>query len=160
MDDTYKIDMLQVCVVVKDLDEAMKRYSSAFGVGPFLVYNVDTSEWPGIKEGGKPADFRIRLAMSKLGNAILELLESQRGMTIWQDFLDKHGEGVHHLGLFVDDFEAAFRHFTQQGFTVTVEGPIVGEMRSGRFAYLDTHNNLGTTVELLDMPEDLMAKLM
>jgi 4-hydroxyphenylpyruvate dioxygenase-like putative hemolysin len=151
-------EMLQFCVVVKNLDEAMERYSSLFGIGPFLVYTVDTDELPGITRDGKPTKYRIRVGMAKMGGAVLELFESQQGETIWKEFYDKHGEGLHHVGMFVPDYKAALKEFTHQGFKVTVDGPIVGKTRDGRFTYLDTQERLGTTFELLDFPEDLMAQ--
>jgi hypothetical protein len=92
-------DMLQVCVVVNNLDEAMKRYSDLLGIGPFVVYTVDSQEVPGITRDGQPTNYCVRVGMAKIGNGILELLENLRGQTIWKDFYDKHGEGVHHIGL-------------------------------------------------------------
>ena len=151
-----KTEMLQVCVVVKDLDEAIKRYSSLFGIGSFHVFTVDTNEWPGITHRGQPIDYKVRVGMAKLGGAVLELLENQRGETMWKEFFDKHGEGMQHIGLFVRDYDAALTTFTRQGFSITLDGPVVGKERNGRFTYLDTQQELGTTFALLDFPEDFM----
>jgi catechol 2,3-dioxygenase-like lactoylglutathione lyase family enzyme len=154
-----KCDRLQVCIVVKDLDEAMKRYTDLLGVGPFLVYTVDTDEVPGVTRDGKPTSYAVRVGITKLGSGVLELFQSLRGETIWKEFFDRHGEGLHHLGFYVKDFDAALATFTGQGFKITVDGPIVGKERTGRFTYFDTQDRMGTTLELLDFPEDLMAQL-
>ena len=37
MTDDMQCDKLQVCVVVNNLDEAMRRYSDLLGIGPFVV---------------------------------------------------------------------------------------------------------------------------
>jgi methylmalonyl-CoA/ethylmalonyl-CoA epimerase len=152
-------DMVQICVVVKDLDKAMQRYSSVFGIKDFVVYKVDTDNVPGITDRGQPTkSYAVQVGMARLAGAIIELLEPLRGETMYQDFLDQHGEGVHHVGLVVDDYDEALKGLTGQGFGVTVDGPIVGESRKGRFTYFDTQEELGTTFELLDFPEELLAK--
>ena len=107
MTDDMQCDKLQVCVVVNNLDEAMRRYSDLLGIGPFVVYTVDSQEMPGITRDGQPTNYRVRVGMAKIGNGILELLENLRGQTIWKDFYDKHGEGVHHIGLVMKNFPAA-----------------------------------------------------
>jgi methylmalonyl-CoA/ethylmalonyl-CoA epimerase len=156
MDANMNCEKLQICVVVKDLDEAMKRYSDTLGIGPFLIYSVDAKELKVTREG-RPADYKIRVGMAKMGGGVLELLENLKGQTIWKDFYDKHGEGVHHIGLFVKNYPAALAAFMDRGFKITVDGPIVGTDRTGRFTYLETQERLGTTFELLDFPEELMA---
>ena len=149
-------DGLQVCVIVKDLKEAMDRYHSLFGIGPFEVYTVDTRELPGVTYRGQPGDYRVTVAMGKIGTGMLELLESERGETIYKEFLDKHGEGVHHIGFFVDqDHNRVCNTLIDEGFPHTQGGPILGENRDGRFDYFDTEKKLGTTIELLDFPEVL-----
>jgi hypothetical protein len=96
--------------------------------------------------------------MARLGGAVIELLEPLRGQRMYKDFLDQHGEGVHHVGLMFDDYAEAFKGLTSGGFTVTVDGPIVGESRTGRSAYFDTQEKFSTTFELLDFPEEILAK--
>ncbi len=98
----------------------------------------------------------MTVAMGKIGTGMLELLESERGETIYKEFLDKHGEGVHHIGFFVDqDHDRACNALIDEGFPHTQGGPILGENRDGRFDYFDTEKKLGTTIELLDFPEVL-----
>lgn len=146
---------VQVCVVVHSLEEAMKRYSDVIGVGPFLIYSVDSRQL-GITREGKPTDYKIRVAMANMGGAVLELLENIEGQTIWKDFYDRNGEGMHHIGLFVKNYPAALAAFADRGYKITVDGPIESPLRTGRFTYLETENRLGTTIELLDFPEDMM----
>jgi methylmalonyl-CoA/ethylmalonyl-CoA epimerase len=155
MAEDMKCEKLQICVVVENLDEAMKRYSDLLGIGPFLIYSVDSTEL-GVTREGEPTDYKVRVGMAKLGGAVLELLENLRGQTIWKDFYDKHGEGMHHIGLFVKNYPVALAAFVDRGFKITVDGPIAGEARTGRFTYIESQERLGTTFELLDFPEDLM----
>ena len=155
MAEDMQCEKIQICVVVENLDEAMKRYADLLGVGPFLIYSVDAKEL-GVTRDGVPTDYKVRVGMAKMGGAVLELLETLKGQTIWKDFYDKHGEGMHHIGLFVKNFPAALSAFVDRGFKITVDGPIAGKDRTGRFTYLETQDRMGTTFELLDFPEDLM----
>jgi methylmalonyl-CoA/ethylmalonyl-CoA epimerase len=157
MIDDMRCDKLQVCVVVKNLDEAMKRYTDLLGIGPFVVYTVDSAELPGITRDGRPTAYKVRVGMTRIGSGLLELLENVRGQTIWKDFYDKHGEGVHHIGLVMRNYSSALAAFTSRGYKVTVDGPIEGKDRIGRFTYMDTEDKMGTTLEILDFPEDLLA---
>ncbi len=152
-------DMVQICVVVRDLEKAMRQYSTVFGIKDFVVYKVDSDHVPGITDHGQPAkSYAVQVGMARLGGAVIELLEPLRGQSMYQDFLDQHGEGVHHVGLMVDHYAEALEGFTRHGLGVTVDGPIVGESRTGRFTYLDTQEKLGTTFELLDFPAELLEQ--
>jgi hypothetical protein len=87
---------------------------------------------------------------------MLELMENERGESIYKEFQNQHGEGLQHLGVFVDqDYKAACQTMLDHGFAHTQGGPILGENRDGRFDYFDTQETMGTTLELLDMPEVL-----
>ena len=147
-------DGIQVCVIVKDLREAMDRYHSLFGIGPFEVYTVDTKELPGVTYRGQPGDYRVTVGMGKIGTGVLELLECERGETIYKEFLDKHGEGVHHIGFFVDqDHDRACNTLIDEGFPHTQGGPILGENRDGRFDYFDTERSSARPSNFLTSPK-------
>jgi methylmalonyl-CoA/ethylmalonyl-CoA epimerase len=148
-------NVLQVCVVVRDLKKAMDRYHSLFGIGPFSVYTVDTEQLPGITYRAMPGNYRIQVAMARIGTGILELMEHQRGQTIYKEFLEQHGEGIQHIGFLVDgDYENALKELADSGFAHSQGGPIAGKNRDGRFDYFESQKALGAIVELLDMPED------
>jgi 4-hydroxyphenylpyruvate dioxygenase-like putative hemolysin len=61
------------------------------------------------------------------------------------EFLRQHGEGIHHLGFRVEDFEAKLQQAKAMGFEVLQTGPF------GRFyAYLDTRRQGGIIFELIE----------
>ncbi len=153
MDERGLSKIRQVGIVVKDLKEAMRRYHSLLGVGPFKGYVVDSDELPGITYRGKPADYRIQVAMAQLGDFQLELVENIRGDNVYKQFLEKHGEGVQHLGLLPTDYDAAFAKMVKRGYKHIQGGPIAGKNRNGRFDYFETEHDFGLVLELLDIPE-------
>ncbi len=158
MADGVMKDMVQICVVVKNLENAMRQYSTVFGIEDFIIYKVDSDNVPGITDRGEPAkSYAVQVGMARLGGAVIELLEPLRGESMYQDFLDQHGEGVHHVGLIADHYDDAVKGFTRHGLAITVDGPIVGDSRTGRFTYFDTQERLGTIFELLDFPEEILS---
>ena len=58
---------------------------------------------------GRPADYATRLALSWLGQTRIELIEGLRGPTVYDERVRRHGYGVQHLGVLVDDMPAALR---------------------------------------------------
>jgi hypothetical protein len=105
----YKKDMfknfVQIGVVVADIDQATHNLSEIFGIGPFHIV-----EWPPAERSdiikfyySKPADFTARMAFTNLGPVELELIQPVSGKSIWADFLQEKGGGIHHIRFNVDD---------------------------------------------------------
>ena len=153
-----KVRKIQFCVIVKDLNAAIEKYQRLFGIGSFSVYTVDAKDLKGVTYRGKPANYRLQVGIAPFGGGLVELLEPQGGESIYQEFMDKRGEGVQHIGLVVDgDYKAAFQEMLDHGFEHSQGGPIEGLNRNGAFDYFETEHELGTTFELLDFPEQLAA---
>jgi catechol 2,3-dioxygenase-like lactoylglutathione lyase family enzyme len=74
------------------------------------------------------------------------------GETIYAEFVRRHGYGLHHLGILVEDMEAAVRQAEAAGLQVTMDGAGFGLDGDGYYAYLDTEELVGTTIELIQRP--------
>ena len=80
-----------------------------------------------------------------MGEVELELIQILEGDSVHLEFLREHGEGIHHLGFRVTDFEAKLAQAKAMGFEVLQTGPV------GRFyAYLDTRPQSGLIFELIE----------
>jgi len=137
----------QIGIVVKDADKVMESWSSMFGIGPWAV-----RDFSGADAEGRP--MKVRLAFAYLGPLQLELIQPVEGRIFHSDFLDTQGEGLHHLGFFVDDLEGEVAKLVAQGAKVLNEGP-------GMFAYLDTGGPGGVIYELIrrGVVEDITKEL-
>lgn len=149
-------NICQICILVKDIKRAMKQYA-LLGVGPFRVYAMDTRKMSGVTYRGKHADYSLEVAWATLGSWTLELLEPKRGENIYTEFMKKYGEGVHHIGMYVDDYDTAYARLVKMGYKQIQGGPIDGIDKTGRFDYFDTQKKYGIILEILDMPNDLGA---
>jgi hypothetical protein len=144
---------LQVCVLVKDLEQAMERYRDLLGIEKYNVYVVDTRELPGVTYRGQPGDYRVTVALANVGTWQLELMMPERGESIYKEVLDRQGEGIHHLGFIVNQgYDAAMSDLAARGFQHLQGGPIVGTDRTGRFDYFDSKDHPGIILEVLDIP--------
>ena len=134
---------LQVGVVVKDLDKTIEYFSS-LGIGPF-----EPLQRPPMVERrvrGKPADYKLKIALAQLGQIQLELIQPVQGECVQNEFLESKGEGIHHLGIFVDDLEKEVAELDKQGVKVIQSGR---RATGDGFAYLDTSAIGGITIELI-----------
>ena len=79
------------------------------------------------------------------------IIPPQEPANCYADFLKAHGEGIHHLGLPVDDLDGAIARYKALGYGVVQSGAWgdVGKKGSGRYAYMGTDSIGGVTVELI-----------
>jgi methylmalonyl-CoA/ethylmalonyl-CoA epimerase len=135
-------DVSQIGVVVEDLDRAASFLESSFGLGPFRVEELEA---PNVWDRGEEKHIKARLGFAMMGQVELELIHIVKGDSVHLEFLRQHGEGIHHLGFRVEDFEAKLAQAKAMGFEVLQTGPV------GRFyAYLDTRREGGLIFELIE----------
>ena len=103
-----------VGIAVADLDAALLRYQELLGV---VASTRRTME----KDG-------IEAAMLDLGGTHVELVAPSRPDSSISRFLEKRGEGMHHVAYRVDDIRAALADLKAQGAQLIDEEPRVGVM--------------------------------
>jgi hypothetical protein len=93
---------------------------------------------------------RIYQACFNLNNIQLEIVGPVDGEpSAWREYLDKHGEGLHHLALYTKDIDRAIAEFSNEGIDVSQRGYWPAEPKDGAYAYLETYDELKCVVELL-----------
>jgi hypothetical protein len=98
----------------------------------------------------------MRIALSYLGPLRIELIQPLEGDTVYADFVREHGYGVHHLGLLVDDMQGALEEASSAGLAMIQDGSGFGLAGDGHYAYLDTEDQIGVTLELIERPQGRM----
>lgn len=149
----FKNGIAQVAILVENLEEAVENYWNLFGVGDWQFY---TYAKPLVKEmtyQGKPGDYSMRVALSYLGPMRVELIEMVEGNTIYADFVKEHGYGVHHFGVLVEDMQEAIAEAEAAGLVMTQDGAGFGRDGDGHYAYLNTEDKIGVTIELIERPK-------
>ncbi|MDD5081879.1 MAG: VOC family protein [Dehalococcoidales bacterium] len=139
-------EVWQIGVLVRDLDEAVKYYES-LGIGPFVYSTGGTPVYREVY--GKPApDVTNRVASAQMGAVSFELVQPVTGKSVQREFLEKHGEGINHLGFMVDDVDKEVARMAKKGFKVVSSGREVAGAPF-RFAYLDTDKVGGVVFEIV-----------
>ena len=140
-------DVVQIGLVVRDMEKSMKAYERTLGWGPWNVFVCTEPFHHDVLLDGAPAQSSMRIATTQVGGVQLELIEPLEGRSTYTEFLEQHGEGLHHL-LLVRDGDSAGGLLTDlraQGFRVLQEGGLGGG--DCRYQYLDTREELGTILE-------------
>jgi catechol 2,3-dioxygenase-like lactoylglutathione lyase family enzyme len=143
----------QVAIIVEDLERAVKNYWELFGIGPWHFYTYGRPLVEEMTYYGEPADYRMRLALSYLGPMRIELIEVLEGTTVYADFVKEHGYGVHHFGVLVEDIDQAIAEAEAAGLAMIMDGAGFGRDGDGHYAYLNTEEKLGVTIELIERPQ-------
>jgi methylmalonyl-CoA/ethylmalonyl-CoA epimerase len=143
----------QIGLVVGDLDRTVECYWKQFGIGPWHFYTYAKPLLKQMTYHGRPADYAMRIALAWIGPLRIELIEMAGGDSVYADFVRDHGFGVHHFGVLVEDMSAALAQAGAAGLRTTMEGTGFGRDGDGHYAYLDTDEDLGTTLELIARPK-------
>ena len=139
-------ELFQVGIVVRNLDEAMNLYKNLLGIDSWEVVEVNSSTHR-FTYHGKPVEHSFKAAFTMLGQLMIELLEPLEGEGIYRDFLNEHGEGIHHLGhVRVDDLDKAVKELEEAGFPCIETGGDSADFHT--WAYVDTTSALGYILEL------------
>jgi methylmalonyl-CoA/ethylmalonyl-CoA epimerase len=139
--------IFQVGVVVTDLDKTIAHLTS-LGLGPFKVRTVTH---PSATVRGEKVSYQVRLALAQQGPVQLELIEYQKGTTIQKEFLDRRGEGIHHILFNVRNLDKALETCQQREIEVLQKDRFVG---GGGLAYLGTDQPGGIIFEVVQRPPD------
>ena len=143
----------QIGIVVKNIDEAIDYYSRSLGIGPWFKPKLSEKEqW---LKGGEVIDDENEIAIAFSGKIQLELIELISGSkSIYWEHLEKHGEGIHHLGVYVSNIEKRLEALAKNGIGVLQSGTIHSGGKIGgsvnKYAYLDTAGTAGIIFELIE----------
>lgn len=126
-----------VGIAVRDLDAAVQRYRTAFGIEPAHRETVD-------HQGVEEVLFRV-------GESYVQLLRPLGPTTPVGRFLEKRGEGMHHIGYRVDNVRAALDRLRDQGHRLVDEAPRPGS-RGTMVAFVHPKAFDGVLIELVEEP--------
>lgn len=120
-------------IAVKDLETSNKLFASLFGKQHYKTETV-------AEEGVKTSFF-------KTGINKIELLEATNPNSPIAKFIDKKGEGIHHIAFAVDDIKSEIERLKNEGFTVLNETPKKGADNK-LVAFLHPKTTNGVLIEL------------
>jgi len=131
------INLDHVAIAVHDLDKSLSDYRNRYQVEP--LYREEVAE-QGVEE-----------AMIPLGGSFVQLLQPLGPDTPVGRFLERHGEGLHHVAYAVASIDSALDHLKEQGAQLVDEFPRSGG-RGTRIAFVHPSDLGGTLIELVELP--------
>jgi hypothetical protein len=140
---------LQVGLVVNNLNEAMKRYWEDLGIGPWAIYTMDSSNVKNMRIRNQKVDYAMRVGFCTLGGMQWELIEPLDDQSIYAEFLKKHGPGLHHVAVTVEDYDQTIAFLRTRGIDILQAGTTKDGMD---FAYLDTQAVMSCITEIYKIP--------
>ena len=130
------VNLDHVGIAVRDLDASLADYRAQYGVEPLYRETVQVQ---GVEE-----------AMLPVGGSFVQLLQPLGPDTPVGRFLDRRGEGLHHLAFAVADIEEALAHLAAEGARLIDESPRPGG-RGARIAFVHPKGFAGTLIELVEV---------
>ena len=126
-------------IAVKSLEEAIPYYEQVLGLKCYSIEEV--------------ADQKVRTAFFKIGQTKLELLESTDPEGTIAKFIEKKGEGIHHLAFAVEDgVQNALTELEGKGVKLIDKAPRKGA-EGLNIAFLHPKSTIGVLTELCEKPE-------
>jgi methylmalonyl-CoA epimerase len=122
-------------IAVSNLQESLPFWETSLGI-----------ELHGIEE---VAEQHVRTAFLPVGGTEIELLEPTSADSSVARFIEKHGEGLHHIAIRVDDIEAALAELKAKGIQLIDETPSNGA-GGARIAFVHPKATHGVLLELCE----------
>ena len=138
--------IVQIGLIVRDIEETSRAYADVFGLKVPQWILTDPEPEANTRYRGEPTEARAKLAFLDMGSLQLELIEPVGGPSTWQEFLDAHGEGVHHIAFNVEGMSDRVAYLEGKGIPLVQRGDYTG----GRYAYVDGLAQLKVVLELLE----------
>lgn len=144
-----EIRIVQLGMIVRDAAQSAAHYRQILGLDhiPTDGNLTEPQEQSQAVYYGSPMDGRARIIAFDIGSIQFEFIEPVGDGTVWNDYLNQHGEGLHHVALFSRDSAASAAVFAEKGYQVIQQGYFGNG--SGQYTYLDTDKDLGIVFELL-----------
>ncbi len=123
-----------VCIAVNDIDETLAFYREVFGTGKTEVEHIE--------------DQAVRAALVRVGGSQIEFIQPTDPNGGVARFIERRGEGVHHIAFEVDDLQASLDALDAHGVRLIDSSPREG--LSGMIGFIHPRATRGVLIELVD----------
>ena len=127
-------------LAVKSVEDSLKLYEGAFGLNIGGIHELP--------------DRGVRVAMIAVGNGMIELLEPMEEDSPVAKFIEKKGEGIHHIAFEVTDIDEALKILKEKNVELVTPKPYIGA-HGGRVAFLSPKSCHGVLIELCEVIKEV-----
>lgn len=126
-------------IAVKDIKKSNELYASLLGTDPYKIEEVLSEH--------------VMTSFFKTGNNKIELLEATNEQSPIAKFIEKKGEGIHHIAFAVDDIQSEMDRLKQNGFQLLQEKPKRGADNK-LVCFIHPKSSNGVLIELCQSIKD------
>ncbi|MFO1401393.1 MAG: VOC family protein [Steroidobacteraceae bacterium] len=141
--------VVQIASTCADIQVTMQQLTRELGIGPWFL--IEHFPFKSLTVRGKPDSLDLTLALGQSGHTQFELIQ-QNDMrpSVYREVAARRGHGFHHwaIGAQPARYQAIVDQYLQRGYALAMDA-VVGV--GGRAAYVDTFNDLGGYIEIIEM---------
>ncbi len=126
-------------IAVKDAEAALKLYLEVLGLEPTHTEIVESQ--------------KVKTVHIPIGDSSIELLESTSPEGVVAQFIEKRGEGIHHIAIEVPDIHATLDKMKTAGFRLIDETPRTGANNT-LIAFIHPRSTNGVLLELCQLSKE------
>ena len=137
---------IQINIIVRDIEAAAEKWAQVLGVEKPEIRPMRLDGGENYTYRGEPVSSEILFAVIGMNGFVLELHQPVSGRNTFSEFLNKHGEGVHHLGFEVGaDRDGVIDHLKSLGFDTN---RTLGIYPGSSWTIVDTEDVLGVNLNI------------
>jgi len=146
-DNLHNMKINQYAFAIRNA-ESVSEYWHKVGLPEF---QINYPELGNMHYYGEMVDSKLIQGWQRHGTVAFEWCIPVKLPIVYEDHINKHGEGIHHLAFTVEDINKVLEDFRSKGYVVSMGGTWgeSGKPGSGRYEYIDLENAGGLTLELL-----------
>lgn len=122
-------------IAVSNIEESIAYYTNVLGLKLLKIEEVESQQ--------------VKVAFIDAGNVKIELLEPMSEKSAVHGFIEKRGQGIHHVAFGVTGIEERMQQLREQGVRLLSEGPLPGA-GGAQVAFLHPKDSFGVLYELCD----------
>ena len=123
-----------VCIAVNDIEDTLAFYRQVFGTGEAEIEEIE--------------DQAVRAALVRVGGSQLEFIQPTDPAGGVARFIERRGEGVHHIAFEVEDLQGRLDALAESGIRLIDTAPKEG--LSGMIGFIHPRSTRGVLIELVD----------
>lgn len=143
---------IQIGIIVSDLDATIRNFKKILEIEPRAIAEFPPLDSPDVEQyyNGEPGNSKGKFCFFDFGNIEIEVIMPISGKSIWQDFLDTHGPGLHHIKFSVGTHKESKAFMGDIGFSISQMGAAVGRNTGKEWLYYNTYDKLGFDLEVMN----------
>lgn len=137
---------VHIAIVVRNIQSILENCCKLFDMEMPIIKLTGAPEDAKVVYRGMPTMTRAKQSFLQFGKLRIEFLEPDENDSTWREYLDKHGNIVHHIAFNVEDMEKAISVLEAGKMNLVQKGSYNG----GRYAYIGSEEKIGVMLELLE----------